>query len=200
VPKNQTQHGASAKARQTAAVRRSHPSARSRASATPPKTPKPKASSSKPPAGKSSSAKPRPRKSPPGASSGVSPLRTLRWWLLPAGVFAALALFVLAYYPVARVQYHAVRERSELQAQLAALQARNKRLGARVAALETTEGIEAEARTQLSMVKKGENLGIVIDGDEKPLTSAAPIIDSDAVATAPVGPWTAFLDAVFGVK
>ena len=115
-------------------------------------------------------------------------------------MFAVLALFVLAYYPVARVQYHAVRQRSQLQAQLAALEARNKRLGARVATLETTEGIEAEARTQLGMVRQGESLGIVIDGDEKPATGAAPKIDSDAVVTAPVGPWTAFLDAVFGVK
>ena len=45
--------------------------------------------------------------------------------------------------------------------------------------LETTEGVEAEARTQLGMVKKGESLGIVIDGDEKPATNAAPRIDSD---------------------
>jgi hypothetical protein len=115
-------------------------------------------------------------------------------------VFAVLALFVLAYYPVARVQYRAVRERSKLQAELGAIRARNERLSTRVATLETTEGIEAEARTQLGMVKKGESLGIVIDGDEKSATSAAPKIDSDTIATAPVGPWTAFLDAIFGVK
>ncbi len=115
-------------------------------------------------------------------------------------MFAVLALFVLGYYPVARVQYHAVRERAKLQAQLQALEARNARLKAHVASLNTTEGIEAEARQQLSMVRKGESLGIVIDGDEKPATEAAPEIDSDAPIDAPAGPWTAFLDAVFGVK
>lgn len=111
-----------------------------------------------------------------------------------------LALFVLAYYPVARVQYQAVRERSRLRAELASIQARNERLETHVATLETTEGIEAEARVQLGMVRKGESLGIVIDGDEKPATGAAPRIDSDEVTAAPVGPWTAFMDAVFGVR
>ncbi len=111
-----------------------------------------------------------------------------------------LALFVLGYYPVARMQYQAVRERRELQAELATIEARNARLSKRVAALETSEGVEIEARQQLGMVRKGESLGIVIDGDEKPATNAAPRIDSDEVTAAPVGPWTAFLDAVFGVK
>jgi cell division protein FtsB len=127
-------------------------------------------------------------------------LRALRWWLLPAGAFLVLALFVLAYYPVARVQYQAVRQRMKLQAELSSLSARNARLAARVSSLETTAGIESEARRQLSMVKKGESLGIVLDGDEKPATAAAPRIDSDVTTQAPVGPWTAFLDAVFGVS
>jgi cell division protein FtsB len=127
-------------------------------------------------------------------------MRTLRWWLLPAGVLVALALFVMAYYPVARVQYQAVRQRMKLEAELETLTARNRRLAAHVATLETTAGIEAEARTQLGMVRKGENLGIVIDGDEQPATTAAPRIDSDVATEAPVGTWTAFLDAVFGVS
>lgn len=111
-----------------------------------------------------------------------------------------LALFVLGYYPVARVQYHAVRQRAKLEAELASIKARNLRLATQVASLQTTEGVEAEARQQLGMVKRGESLGIVIDGDEKRKTSEAPRIDSDEVTSAPAGPWTAFLDAVFGVS
>ncbi len=187
--KKATQQGPSAKARQTAATRRSGPSARSRAS-----SPSPSQANATRTANAARGTKAPVKRRVP------SPLRALRWWLLPAGVLAVLALFVLAYYPVARVQYQAVRERAQLQAELDSVKARNARLKTQVASLETTEGIEAEARTQLGMVKKGESLGIVIDGDEKRRTDEAPRIDSDVATSAPVGPWTAFLDAVFGVS
>ena len=127
-----------------------------------------------------------------------------RWWLLPVVVTAALALCVWAYYPVARVQYRETRERARLQAELSAIQARNARLRTQVARLKTPEGVEDYARTQLGMVKQGENVIVVVDGTEPTPTvlpaTAGPRIDSEEAVKPPVGPWTAFLDSVFGIR
>lgn len=154
--------------------------------------------------GAAASSRPRTRTaaSPAVASARPSARSVYRWWLAPAAVVGVLALFVIAYYPVARVQYSEVRQRSRLQAELSAIQQRNKRLSTQVARLKTPEGVEEQARTQLGMVKAGESVAVVLDGDETTATTAAgaPQIDSDRIAQQPAGPWTAFWDAVFGVK
>ena len=116
---------------------------------------------------------------------------------------AVVALFVGAYYPVARVQYRETRERALLQAELDAIRARNDRLRTEVARLKTPEGVEDYARLQLGMVKRGEHQVVVVDGTEPTQTlvaQGAPEIDSQEAVKPPVGPWTAFLDAVFGVQ
>lgn len=130
-----------------------------------------------------------------------------RWWLLPVFVLAAITIFVLTYYPVAKVQYRATRERARLRAELKAIQARNDRLRATVTALATPEGVEDYARSQLGMVRKGEHVVIVVDGDQRRTRSQsptealiAPRIDSQEAVNPAVGPWTAFLDSVFGVQ
>ena len=71
----------------------------------------------------------------------------------------------------------------------------------RSARLRTPEGVEDYARSQLGLVKPGEHVAMVIDGDEATEASAAlaaPTIDDDTSFEQPVGPWTAFLDVVFG--
>ena len=129
-----------------------------------------------------------------------------RWGLLPVLVVAAVVLFVVTYYPVARVQYMETRQRAQLRAELGALQTRNARLGTQVARLKTPEGVEDYARSQLGMVKQGEHVVVVSDGSSQPglstaANSAAPQIDTSAETTAgPSGPWTAFLDSVFKVQ
>lgn len=127
-----------------------------------------------------------------------------RWWMLPLIVIAVLAVFVSTYYPVAKVQYRETRERVRLEAELTALEARNERLQASVDRLKTPEGVEDYARLRLGMVKQGERVVVVIDGEESTRTAmatlAAPRIDSEAAAVPPVGPWTAFLDVVFGIE
>jgi cell division protein FtsB len=126
-----------------------------------------------------------------------------RWWLLPLVVLAVIAFFVGVYYPVARVQYRETRQRMLLQTELAGTRARNERLRAEVARLRTPEGVEDYARLQLGMVKRGEHQVVVVDGSESTQTLVAqgvPRIDSQETVKPPIGPWTAFLDAVFGVQ
>jgi len=116
---------------------------------------------------------------------------------------AVLVVFAWTYYPVARVQYRETREKARLSAELTSLKARNDRLRKQVERLKTPEGVEDYARSQLGLVKKGEHVVVVVDGDEAAEASAAlaaPRIDSARTADQPAGPWTAFLDLVFGVQ
>lgn len=140
----------------------------------------------------------------PKRKAAARPLFVPRWWMLPIVIVAVLAIFVATYYPVARVQYRETRERVRLEAELRALKARNARLHAAVDRLRTPEGVEDYARLQLGMVKKGEHVAVVIDGDEttQSVLAASPAarIDSEEAAAPPVGPWTAFLDVVFAVE
>ncbi len=123
--------------------------------------------------------------------------------MMPAALTALVGLFVWSYYPVAAVQYRETRACAQLSAELASLQARNARLSKQVDRLKTPAGVEDYARSQLGMVKKGENVVVVVDG-QKPATTAAyttaPRIDSGEMTATVDGPWTAFLDLVFGVQ
>lgn len=126
-----------------------------------------------------------------------------RWWAVPLSVLIIIVAFIAAYYPVARVQYREVRERARLTAELQALKARNQRLSTEVARLQTPEGVEDYARTQLGLVKRGEHVVVVRGGDGSTLstaTCAVPEVDSDYMPSDPVGPWTGVLDLVFGVR
>jgi len=128
-----------------------------------------------------------------------------RWWLLPLLVVAVAAIFVVTYYPLARVQYQETRHRAALQAELNSLNVRNGRLSADVARLKTPEGVEDYARSQLGMVKRGEHVVVVTEGASQPstATTAAPTEQPDSgteTTSAPTGPWTAFLDAFFKVQ
>lgn len=148
----------------------------------------------------------RPERSAPKRQPAKTPRRDTtahRWWLLPLVVLAVLAVFVATYYPVARVQYRETRERARLQAELNAIHARNDRIRSEVARLRTPEGVEDHARLQLGLVKRGEHQVVVVDGTEASQTLLAqgtPEIDSQEAVKPPVGSWTAFLDAVFGVQ
>ena len=126
-----------------------------------------------------------------------------RWWLLPLVVLGVIGLFIAAYYPVARVEYRETRQKAALQAELGAIQARNARLRIQVERLKTPEGVEDYARLRLGMAKKGEHVVIVNDGsdtDQVSMVASLPEIDSQEAAKSPGGPWTAFLDAFFGVQ
>jgi cell division protein FtsL len=123
--------------------------------------------------------------------------------MVPSAIGLLLLLLAWGFYPVAAVQYRESRERTRLAAELESLQARNDRLREQVDKLKTPAGVEDYARSQLGMVKKGENVIVVVDGDEEQESAAAlaaPEIDGDETPQSPAGPWTAFLDLVFGVQ
>lgn len=125
-----------------------------------------------------------------------------RWLLVPGVVLGVLVLFVLAYYPVARVQYRELRTKAKLTSELSAIQTRNRRLAQQVAQLSTPGGVQQQATNQLGLVKAGESVAIVVDGS-KPVTPVAGIparIDTGNIRPTPAGPWTAFLDSFFGVN
>jgi cell division protein FtsL len=162
-------------------------------------------------AARASSSARTPAKKKPSPARAQTPKRPardaswFRWWLLPIFVVVAVALFVVTYYPVARVQYRETRERARLQAEYDALSARNQRLATQVARLKTPEGVEDYARSQLGMVKAGEHVVVVVDRTAKPsvMTTAGtrPELSSSGETTrAPSGPWTAFLDSVFDTQ
>jgi len=62
--------------------------------------------------------------------------------------------------------------------------------------------VEDYARSQLGLVKKGEHKVVVVADDAKTSepSDGRPRIDSDETTDSPAGPWTAFLDLVFGVE
>jgi len=203
-PRN-TRTGATATTKRTPAkgATRASSSSRSRSSS-PVKRSTPtraKTSTSRATSGRTGASAPKPR-----GGKGAKTKRTAdpgRWWVLPATVVVMLMVFAWTYYPVARVQYRETREKARLAAELTSLQARNARLREEVDKLTTPEGVEDYARSQLGLVKRGEKVAVVVDGDEAAEASAAlatPRIDSAQVAQAPIGPWTAFLDLVFGAQ
>jgi len=121
---------------------------------------------------------------------------------MPLLVIGLSAVFVATYYPVAKVQYRETRERSRLRAELEGVRARNNRLATQVDRLKTPEGVEDYARVQLGLVKAGEKVGLVVDESAslpETLTVASALrLDSEEAVVPPVGPWTEFLDSVFG--
>ena len=145
------------------------------------------------------------RRSPARSGQGTSGLGffVARGWTFPLGIGLALAIFAWGYYPVAAVQYRESRERARLAAELEAIQERNERLRAEVDRLKTPAGVEDYARSQLGMVKKGENVVVVVDDqDQRDATETAggPEIDGALDYEDPAGPWTALLDLIFGIE
>ena len=139
--------------------------------------------------------RPSSRKAParPGARGGGN------HWLLPM-VCASLVIFAAwSFYPVARVQYGEQRQKARLEAELQSLKERNNNLRREVDNLKTPEGVEQVARESLGLVKEGENVYVVLDGDE---TATVPVLDPDTASAAlpRESGWLTFLDALFGFK
>lgn len=117
-------------------------------------------------------------------------------------VAVALAAFVsVSLYEPAQHYYHSVREHDRLQAELAAVDARNAELEDAVAYLQTDTGIEQSARDQLGWVRENEHSvyvqGIESAGTTNSTASTAGSIVPGSVA-APETWYSPILDAIFG--
>jgi cell division protein FtsB len=119
-----------------------------------------------------------------------------------AAVLAGIGLMIWSFYPVARVQYREERAYAQLKAEYESVQARNARLRKQVARLQTTEGVEDEAREE-GLVLPGEHPVVVTDRSQ-PATQAVAQkefqVEPEQPVEAPHGPWTPVLDLIFGVQ
>lgn len=132
-----------------------------------------------------------------GAARAATPRR--RSWLLPLSLSVLVVVAAWSFYPVARVQYGEQRQKARLEAELESLKERNSALRAEVDRLKTPEGVEEVARESLGLVKQGENVYVVLDGDE---SEATPTLAPDSAAAALPGEsgWLKVLDAIFGFE
>jgi len=159
---------------------------------------KPRASASR------SSARPKNAKRPPaGASRGAKKSPPRLGWLAPVSIAVLVIIAAWSFYPVARMQYREEREKQRLEAELSSLKERNSKLRAEVDRLKTPEGVEEVARENLGLVKEGENLYVVLDGEQTDATTTA--APDTAPTTADIAgmqapSWQRVLDMVFGFE
>jgi len=100
------------------------------------------------------------------------------------------------------MQYREERTKQRLEAELSSLKERNSKLRAEVDRLKTPEGVEEVARENLGLVKEGENLYVVLDGEETDATTtAAPDTAPTTADIAVQSPgWQRVLDMIFGFE
>ncbi|MCE5202797.1 MAG: septum formation initiator family protein [Actinomycetia bacterium] len=118
-------------------------------------------------------------------------------------IVTLIATFVVAVwmlYPVVRLQYQQQREKADLEQELAALKKRNADLRAQAERLKTPEGVEEAARESLGLVKQGEQMYVVTEGE--PTSAPSPDVSGKtrSVTTSETSVWTDVLDVIFGVK
>ena len=120
--------------------------------------------------------------------------------------FAASIVMLLVsvgmLYGPSQELYLAMRQNERLTSELAANEARNDKMAARVDSLQTQEGIEDEARERFGLVLPGENLvrvvGLSSEGDAPASETPAEIKRGSGTNT---HTWaTDLLDRVFGVQ
>lgn len=123
--------------------------------------------------------------------------------LIPLMLIVVLIVGSLIYYKPMRIWYREARRERVLREQLVAIREYNDELRQEIKSLDTTEGIEDYATSQLNLVHEGDNVVIVMQ-DGKPLTpqsdSRAQRIESLGVTGRPFGAWTGFFDSLFKIR
>lgn len=114
-------------------------------------------------------------------------------------LIASVVVATWILYPVVRLQYQQQREKTSLEQELAGLQERNASLRAQVDRLKTPAGVEEVARESLGLVKEGEQMYVVTEGE--PTRTPAPDVSDQtrSVTASEAGVWTEVLDILFGV-
>lgn len=112
------------------------------------------------------------------------------------GAVALLAIFGLALYGPAQQYYHQMRETDRLQAEYVAVSERTAALQSQIDALQSPEGIEDKAHSDLGYVKQGEQTatvkGITIEDTSEFSSNVIP-----NSIPAPVTWYSTVLDAFF---
>lgn len=140
-----------------------------------------------------------PRRGRRGAASEGVPLFARPWFMGLAATALCLAFGAVTLYGPAQQLYADIREKDRLAAEYAAVVERNEAIDSQVQALETDEGIEDMARTQLGWVREGEHAVSVSGLDPKdPAEFRGNIVSEDIPL--PDTWYSGFLDPFFGVS
>ena len=115
-------------------------------------------------------------------------------------LIGTLVLASWTLYPVLRLQYQQERNKSTLEQELAGLKERNEGLRAQVDRLKTPEGVEEAARQNLGLVKEGEQICVVTDGEATRAPSPDVGATTRSIAASETSVWLEVLDVVFGVR
>lgn len=123
--------------------------------------------------------------------------------LIPAMVLILILASTLLYYKPLKIWYREARQERVLREQLIAVREYNDELRKEITSLDTTEGIEDYATSQLNLVHEGDNV-VIVTMDGKPLSqkaeSRAEKIEELSVTSKPFGVWTSFLDSFFDIR
>lgn len=132
------------------------------------------------------------------ASEGMS-LFARPWFMGLAATALCLVFGAVTLYGPAQQLYVDIREKDRLAAEYAAVVERNAAIDSQVQALETDEGVEDMARTQLGWVREGEHAVSVSGLDPKePAEFRGNIVSEDIPL--PDTWYSGFLDPLFGVS
>lgn len=108
-----------------------------------------------------------------------------------------VVLVCVILYPVGKSYYHSVRDGQRLQAQIDAVNERNETIEAETEALNTDEGIEAQARNDYNYVKEGENAVVVTNAQSSDRSTDLPAQINEDDIHAPQTWYYSVLDVVF---
>lgn len=134
-----------------------------------------------------------------GAVADGTPFYGRPWFMGLAATALCVAFGVVTLYGPAQQLYVDIREKDRLAAEYAAVVERNEYIDSQVQALETDEGIEDMARTQLGWVREGEHAVSVSGLDPKDPTEFRGNIVSEDIPL-PDTWYSGILDPLFGVS
>lgn len=116
-------------------------------------------------------------------------------------VALVLAVIAVILFPVAKDYYASMRAEQRLEAELAAVEERNSQIEGQNEALNTDEGVESQARSELGWVMEDEQSAVVTNaGDVTDTSTTLPGQVDTSVIHAPSTWYYTVLDTVFGVS
>ncbi len=136
-------------------------------------------------------------------AAAIKPFFARKRVLIPLAVVVILVGTWVMYYRPLKIWYREARQERVLREQLVAIRKYNSQLRVDIQSLETSEGIQDYARSELGLVQKGEHAVVVLQGGKplkEPTNTREQEIQKLQDTAKPFGSWTPFLDALFGTK